>query len=153
MIIDYIGFLGPVILITISYIYMFIFKFKKKLLFTELIQLNAFLNFILKRVIKQARPQKQSVMKIPFLKKFKYNDYGMPSGHAQMAAFVTTFFILHAKNYKALLSSLFIFVTISTLYQRYKYNAHYISQILVGTLLGISIALIGFYFETDQTIF
>jgi membrane-associated phospholipid phosphatase len=153
MIIDYIGFLGPVILITISYIYMFIFKFKKKLLFTELIQLNAFLNFILKRVIKQARPQKQSVMKIPFLKKFKYNDYGMPSGHAQMAAFVTTFFILHAKKYKAVLSSLFIFVTISTLYQRYKYKAHYISQILVGTLLGISIALIGFYFETDQTIF
>ena len=153
MIIDYIGFLGPVILITISYIYMFIFKFKKKLLFTELIQLNAFLNFILKRVIKQARPQKQSVMKIPFLKKFKYNDYGMPSGHAQMAAFVTTFFILHAKKYKAVLSSLFIFVTISTLYQRYKYKAHYISQILVGTLLGISIALIGFYFETNQTIF
>lgn len=153
MIIDYIGFLGPVILITISYIYMFIFKFKKKLLFTELIQLNAFLNFILKRVIKQARPQKQSVMKIPFLKKFKYNDYGMPSGHAQMAAFVTTFFILHAKKHKAVLSSLFIFVTISTLYQRYKYKAHYISQILVGTLLGISIALIGFYFETDQTIF
>lgn len=153
MIIDYIGFLGPVILIGISYIYMFIFKFKKKLLFTELIQLNAFLNFILKRVIKQDRPQKQSIMKIPFLKKFKYNDYGMPSGHAQMAAFVTTFFILHAKKYKAVLSSLFIFVTISTLYQRYKYNAHYISQILVGTILGISIALIGFYFETDQTIF
>jgi len=153
MIIDYIGFLGPVILIGISYIYMFIFKFKKKLLFTELIQLNAFLNFILKRVIKQNRPQKQSIMKIPFLKKFKYNDYGMPSGHAQMAAFVTTFFILHAKKYKAVLSSLFIFVTISTLYQRYKYNAHYISQILVGTILGISIALIGFYFETDQTIF
>ena len=70
-----------------------------------------------------------------------------------MAAFVTTFFILHAKKYKAVLSSLFIFVTISTLYQRYKYKAHYISQILVGTLLGISIALIGFYFETDQTIF
>jgi len=153
MIIDYIGFLGPVILIGISYIYMFIFKFKKKLLFTELIQLNAFLNFILKRVIKQNRPKKQSVMKIPFLKKFKYNDYGMPSGHAQMAAFVTTFFILHAKKYKAVLSSLFIFVTISTLYQRYKYKAHYISQILFGTILGISIALIGFYFETDQTIF
>ncbi len=153
MIIDYIGFLGPGILIGISYIYMFIFKFKKKLLFTELIQLNAFLNFILKRVIKQNRPKKQSVMKIPFLKKFKYNDYGMPSGHAQMAAFVTTFFILHAKKYKAVLSSLFIFVTISTLYQRYKYKAHYISQILVGTILGISIALIGFYFETDQTIF
>ncbi len=153
MIIDYIGFLGPGILIGISYIYMFIFKFKKKLLFTELIQLNAFLNFILKRVIKQNRPKKQSVMKIPFLKKFKYNDYGMPSGHAQMAAFVTTFFILHAKKYKAVLSSLFIFVTISTLYQRYKYKAHYISQILFGTILGISIALIGFYFETDQTIF
>lgn len=153
MIIDYIGFLGPGILIGISYIYMFIFKFKKKLLFTELIQLNAFLNFIFKRVIKQNRPKKQSVMKIPFLKKFKYNDYGMPSGHAQMAAFVTTFFILHAKKYKAVLSSLFIFVTISTLYQRYKYKAHYISQILFGTILGISIALIGFYFETDQTIF
>ena len=153
MLIDYIGFLGPIILIGISYIYMFIFKFNKKLLFTELIQLNAFINFILKRIIKQPRPTKQSGISIPFLKKFKYNDYGMPSGHAQMAAFVTTFFILHAEKYREILSLLFILITITTLYQRYKYKAHYISQIFVGTVLGISIALIGFFLENNQTIF
>ena len=149
MIFDYIGFLGPIILIVISYIYMFIFNLDKKLLFTGLIKLNALLNYILKRIIKQPRPGKQTGISIPFLKKTKYNDYGMPSGHAQMAAFVATFFILHAEKYREIFGLLFILITISTLYQRYKYKAHYISQIFVGALLGILVSIISFSFETN----
>lgn len=144
---DYIGFLGPGILIGISYAYMFLNGFQKKFLFTEMIEINVFLNFFLKRIIKQPRPTKQIELKIPFFDGIKYKDYGMPSGHAQMAAFVTTFFLLYAKDYKYIIGTIFTAITFATLYQRYKYRAHSLFQIVVGALIGIFMGFTSSYFE------
>lgn len=144
---DYIGFLGPGILIGISYAYMFYYGFQKKFLFTEMIEINAILNFFLKRIIKQPRPTKQIELKIPFFDGLKFKDYGMPSGHAQMAAFVTTFFLLYAKDYKYVFGTIFTAITLATLYQRYKYRAHSLFQIIVGALIGIFMGFTSSYFE------
>jgi len=144
---DYIGFLGPVILISISYAYMFFYEFHQKILFTEIILINILLNFFLKRIFRQPRPKKQLEISIPFLDGFIFKDFGMPSGHAQIAAFVTTFFLLYAKQYKYIIGTIFIAITISTLYQRYKYRAHSIFQIIIGAIIGVLMGLTNFYFE------
>jgi membrane-associated phospholipid phosphatase len=129
----YIGFIGPIILIYATYLYLFYFNIYKKLLFTIMILFNSFINISLKKIIKQPRPKDQKPF-IPF--SGKYNDYGMPSGHAQMSAFVLVFFFMNATQYKIPISLIYLTISILTLYQRYRYKAHTFQQICVGFLIG-----------------
>ena len=60
--------------------------------------------------------------------------YGMPSGHAQSVAFSSMFSYLITKSPKILMGTSFI--SVITIYQRYKYKRHTIGQLFVGTIIG-----------------
>ena len=90
------------------------------------VAINSFVIYVLKKIIKQKRP-------IPSL----HSDYGMPSGHSQTATFLTT--LIFFQNFRFFVISFFLcFVTF---WQRIHYQHHYVSQVAVGSLLGILIAL------------
>ena len=85
---------------------------------------------------------------IPRNKKFTYKTYGMPSGHSQMFAFITTLIALHLYNkdkdviinYKYLI---LIVLTILAMYMRvYVEKCHTIQQTVVGSLFGVILAVI-----------
>jgi|LauGreStaDraftv2_3_1035109.scaffolds.fasta_scaffold79139_2 membrane-associated phospholipid phosphatase len=88
---------------------------------------NMLVIIMLKIIIKQKRP-------IPKL----HLDYGMPSGHSQMATFVTT--LIHFYNFRLfIISSLFCCVTF---WQRIHFQHHFPHQVFVGGILGIIMALL-----------
>ena len=64
----------------------------------------------------------------------------MPSGHAQMTSFCFTFITMVLNN--PYISTLFLLITIVSLFQRYLYNNHTILQLFVGTVIGLSFALL-----------
>jgi membrane-associated phospholipid phosphatase len=97
--------------------------------------INQAINVLLKSVIKEPRPVSNG--------KIDYDQYGMPSGHAQTIFFFITFTYLVNKSVMVLLLELFL--SFITLYQRWKYKKHTITQIIVGSLLGIIIA----YFSVE----
>jgi membrane-associated phospholipid phosphatase len=91
------------------------------------VAINSFINFVLKNLIRAKRP-------IPSM----HSDYGMPSGHCQTASFVTT--MLYFYNFRAFVfACVFSFIT---MWQRVHYRHHYLSQVIVGTLLGVIIAYV-----------
>jgi membrane-associated phospholipid phosphatase len=96
-------------------------------------------HLVLKDYIKDPRPADSK----PFLasEHFKKHTNGMPSGHAQQTAFSLLFSYLITGRY--LYESLALFLL--TVAQRYVYKNHTISQLLVGGLLGGTIAYIAFY--------
>lgn len=97
--------------------------------------INQSINALLKSIIKEPRPEPNG--------KTDYDQHGMPSGHAQHIFFFITFTYLVNKSVMVLLLELFL--SFITLYQRWKYKKHTISQLIVGSLLGIIIA----YFSVE----
>lgn len=136
------GEFGPIILIFISW-YLLWNSHNLFFYYNVGIFINAVLNLILKGIIQQPRPlfddKKVHLMKTN-LKDLFYNDgipfniFGMPSGHAQTAFFITVFIYLSLKKnnifYFFLLYSLFI------CYQRVKTKYHSLPQVIVGALVG-----------------
>jgi membrane-associated phospholipid phosphatase len=105
---------------------------------------NCVLNMVLKGLIQQPRPmfddKKVSLAKTNIKEQFYQNGipfdiFGMPSGHSQMVFFTTTFIYLSLKH-----KNLFYFYLITSIiicYQRFLFNYHTITQIIVGSLIGI----------------
>lgn len=62
----------------------------------------------------------------------------MPSGHAQMTFFLTTYLYLVKKSFLLFIFELFL--SVLALYQRLKYNRHTVKQLFTGSVLGIIIA-------------
>jgi dolichyldiphosphatase len=104
---------------------------------------NTIINLFLKGIIQEPRPmfdsKKISLAKTNTRDFFYQNGipfdiFGMPSGHAQMAFFTTTFIYLSLKQtnllYLCLIYSIFI------CYQRVKFDYHTLSQIAVGLVIG-----------------
>lgn len=134
-IIDRIGFYGP----TINFIIGFISLLKQPkylsgyLVFTSM---NYILNGILKMTFKEARPSGRILLYEGEDELYKNaSEYGMPSGHAQSVFFALTYvYLVKHSLYTFILE---LSVALLTCYQRWKYRRHTISQILVGTLLGV----------------
>jgi membrane-associated phospholipid phosphatase len=78
-----------------------------------------------------------------------FDIYGMPSGHAQAAFFITTFLYLSLKHTNLLY--LCIVFSLIICYQRVKFEFHSISQVIVGSVLGSVIAYI-FYQQAREKI-
>lgn len=97
--------------------------------------INQAISALLKSTIKEPRPEPNG--------KTDYDQYGMPSGHAQHIFFFITFTYLVNKSVMVLLLELFL--SFITLYQRWKYKKHSIPQLIVGSLLGSIIA----YFSVE----
>jgi membrane-associated phospholipid phosphatase len=64
-----------------------------------------------------------------------YDIFGMPSGHAQMAFYSTTFIYLSLKNLSILCG--FLFISLLTISQRVVFNYHTPLQVLVGAIAGL----------------
>ena len=134
---DYIGHNGPIITFAITCLYLlFVNKHLYFIVFLGGFWVNLIINNVLKSTIREPRPSRQ----VPYIDNdFKGAQiYGMPSGHAQMC-FYNFGFLYCVNKYEnwTLLTSLFISLT--TLYQRYKFRRHTIPQLFVGTLVGFFI--------------
>jgi membrane-associated phospholipid phosphatase len=102
--------------------------------------LNHWLNLLLKISIQDPRPR---IINDPNY--LGAQQYGMPSGHAQIAFFAITFYYLVKKHNTN--TFLFSFLALSgitlsciTLYQRYTYKYHTLEQLLVGAIMGSAFA-------------
>ena len=94
--------------------------------------MNYWLNGVLKRLIKQPRPKK--MIKINRQDVVSSRGYGMPSGHAQIAANNLVFLALLFRN--ETVTALGALQTLLTIYQRYAFRMHSAVQLLAGTALG-----------------
>lgn len=105
--------------------------------------MNAILNIILKGLIQEPRPlfdNKKITLMSKHTKEYFFQNgipfdiYGMPSGHAQMAFFTSTFIYLSLKHTNLLY--LYLLISLFICYQRIKIQYHSISQIVVGAIVG-----------------
>ena len=94
--------------------------------------MNYWLNGVLKRLIKQPRPKK--MIKINRQDVVSSRGYGMPSGHAQIAANNLVFLALLFRN--ETVTAVGTLQTLLTIYQRYAFRMHSAAQLLAGTALG-----------------
>ena len=142
---DYVGYHGPIIN-TIVVFFSLLDRPSYLLMFMLGAILNYELNNILKNWIKEPRPVNQipyiydNIMKGPQI-------YGMPSGHAQIISFTTTYLIV-TKRHSYLLIFCF-FVGMLTLIQRWKYRKHSLQQLIGGVFVGSFFA--SFIFWTTKT--
>ena len=123
-------------------------KVGEKMGFTIFISL-AF-NSLLKLVIHRPRPFVADSTIEP-LRLDTAGGYSFPSGHTQTAA--TTFFRLHLNIKKRWLLIVAIVITILVAISRMYLGVHYLTDVLVGAALGITIAWIfGKYFDRIKKI-
>jgi len=69
-------------------------------------------------------------------------EYGMPSGHSQLAFGLVTYSYLVKQSTMNMIGGMFIISL--TLYQRWKYKRHSIEQLGIGAVVGILVAYIGY---------
>ena len=90
------------------------------------------MNLVLKNIIKQPRPKGSKKINKHDEKNSK--TYGMPSGHAQLVVNNLVYLSLLTKN--NIIATISSFIALFTLYQRYIFRMHTISQLAYGSLLG-----------------
>ena len=142
-IIDFVGFNGFVILFLVSSIYLYV----KNSYFTIYVigfMFSGLINYILKGVFKQPRPVDDKHLfnlEKMYRSVLTFENYGMPSGHTQSVFYTTTFTYLALENSVLLVGSLF--VSLLTIYQRVQSKQHFLSQTIVGAIIG---GILGFAF-------
>lgn len=136
-IIDVIGFSAPGILLVTS-----IFLLKKKPIYMKYFIsgyiLTSILNSLLKYILKEPRPSNDWVLfkiGITHNKRFGYDRYGMPSGHAQHCGYILSFITLVLNN--PWVTCIYLIFTLICMYQRYLYENHTIKQVVVGLFIGL----------------
>ena len=142
-IIDFVGFNGPIILFLASIIYLYV----KNSYFTIYVigfMLSSLINYILKGVFKQPRPIDDKHLfnlEKMYRSVLTFENYGMPSGHAQSAFYTTTFAYLALENNILLVTS--VFISLLTIYQILQSKQHFLFQTIVGAIIG---GILGFVF-------
>jgi len=145
---DYIGYFGPQILLLFS---IYFLRNKSTLLYIYLLGMfiNSLVNYVLKGLIKEPRPSEDVHIFNAELNNSKVNErrigfdrFGMPSGHSQSVFFSLVFIHLALKNVRV--SLFYLFICLTTLYQRIAYNNHTITQIIVGSVTGSMISFVFF---------
>jgi len=149
-IIDYIGYLGPFLLLATTII---LLKNKGTLLSVYVVGyvLNLIVNIILKSLIKQPRPSEDlSVFNasVAHGKRISFDRYGMPSGHATSVFYSTAFVFFALKD--PVLSIIYLIISINTGYQRIKYKNHTLMQVICGAIIGTLAAFITYLFATRK---
>ena len=149
-ILDWVGYFAPIILFVSS---CFLLYKKNMLLSLYIIGsiLNTALNGILKDIIKQPRPTEDirifNASKM-LDKRFGYDRYGMPSGHAQ-SVFFSTVYIYFALDNKYI-SLIYLAISLITMYQRVKYKNHTIFQVIVGAIVGSFVGYLFYLFAIQK---
>jgi len=144
---DYVGYFGPIILILAAIVfYMWHYSEQRHNVrailakFGGLLIFSSLLNAVLKEIIAAPRPPGEIAL---FGSPRERDFYGMPSGHAQMAAFVTSFFIKNTNDLSNVNPAQFgvmtvglLAISILTVIQRYAFRAHTLAQLAVGLVVG-----------------
>jgi membrane-associated phospholipid phosphatase len=137
---DLIGLFGPVILFIVSAWQLWgngIYWTLSIVVFC----INLIINIGLKQWIREPRPSGGQSMTI-YDRYTGVLDYGMPSGHSQMAFGLVTFVYLVKQSVSFLIGGGWIISL--TVYQRWKYCRHSIEQLAVGAVVGILVAYISY---------
>jgi membrane-associated phospholipid phosphatase len=147
-----VGFSAPGILLIVS---IFLLKKKTKYLkyFLAGYVLNSILNLLLKYIFKEPRPSNDwELFKIGIThcKRFGYDRYGMPSGHAQHCGYVLAFMTLVLNN--PWVTCIYLIFTLICMYQRYLYENHNIKQVVVGLLIGLGSGYLMYEVATKKLI-
>ena len=103
-------------------------------------------NVLLKSIIQQPRPLSSSHTNLALVHQrsalyrhgIPFDLYGMPSGHAQMCAFLTVFIYLATRNLHLIL--LYLLLTVVTAIQTVSNSFHTSFQFIVGLFVGSIIA-------------
>ena len=132
-----IGLFAPIILFLFTMLFLRNYSIHLFVFFIVFI-LNYFLNIILKLTIKEPRPSKNIVNE----NSYDFDQYGMPSAHAQSCAYCLLFVLLTINN--VYINALYLFIFVSTLFQRYLHNKHSLLQLFVGTVIGCIVGFIAF---------
>lgn len=145
LIIDYIGYYAPMLLLFISvfllsnrctYLKFFIYGYTGTFI----------LNSLLKLLIQEPRPSKDmKVLEIAIKngQRIGFDKFGMPSGHAQTCGFCLAFVAMVLKS--PYVTFLYTIISIITMYQRYIYKNHTIMQLVVGFIIGIVSGLLMYF--------
>ena len=114
-----------------------VYSFKQKkcwYLFGICFLIVLLVNQLLKHLIQEPRPQNVTYLsKIEQL--FDAGKYGMPSGHAQIIGYLFYIFV-NKKKLSVHLKIIIITQAIASLWQRYAYNKHTSTQIVIGFIVG-----------------
>lgn len=150
--IDYIGWQSFLILIFVSLV---LLRNRTRLLYFYLLGLpfNSILNYVLKGMIQDPRPSKDTeLIKIALHngKRVGHDVYGMPSGHTQNAFYSIAFIHFTFKNYG--LTFCAILLGLLTMYQRVKYNNHTIYQVIVGAMVGSFVGYMSYWLGSTPRI-
>lgn len=111
---------------------------------------NLMLNTVLKLLIKEPRPENDArALEIGIAngRRISFDKYGMPSGHAQIATFITAFVALIVNNTYIIV--IYFLLTLMTMCQRYIYNNHTIGQILIGAIVGAGMGVLTYILATN----
>ena len=131
---DQFAFQGPLI---ISIIVVYFLRNKSPYLWTFIIGscANVFLNKILKLFFRQDLPTNPVISSLEPQSFYTGEEqYGMPSGHMQIAAFALVYYYLLKRNWT--ITMIFLLITILTFYQRLISRHHTVEQLLAGLTVG-----------------
>ena len=134
--IDYIGLYAPIILFFLSiFLLRNMYKYLSFFIFGFIF--NNILNILLKLLIKEPRPttdQKAIEIGIVNGARIGFDKFGMPSCHAQNCGYCLTFIIMTLNN--PFITTLYLLISVISLFQRYLYNNHTILQLIIGLIIG-----------------
>lgn len=142
---DTIGFHGPLIILIISTLNLWL-QTKYMLLYLGFAFINIYFNRSLKMLFKEPRPIDYD-KETNITKNLEYysngDQYGMPSGHSNLSFFTIGYnYLVKPKiNYYFLLE---LVTTAITVTQRYKYKKHTLKQLFVGGVVGLIYAYVAY---------
>jgi len=137
LLLNYIGLYAPIILFFFT---LFLLRNMSNFLnfFLQGFILNNILNILLKLFFKDPRPsENKRLIQIGVENGnfFNFDNYGMPSGHAQNCGYFLTYCAFVLQNYY--INLLYLIITIITLLQRYINKNHTILQLIIGLIIGL----------------
>lgn len=134
----YFGYMGPLtLMLWIIYFSQYLGKnWALKILFINLS--NLLINWLLKNLIRQKRPDNQ--INLTILDQMDSKEYGMPSSHAQQVT-SSLLILLQLKTrfsgkIRSPLNLFFIIQACATCIHRFIYKKHTKEQIIVGIIIG-----------------
>lgn len=143
---DYLGLFAPIVLFIFSVFLLRNMKIYLQYFISGFI-LNNFLNILLKLGIKEPRPSKdEKTIEIAIANgvRIGFDQFGMPSGHAQNCGYCLAFitFVLN----DPFITGFYTIMSGISLFQRYLYNNHTFLQLIIGFIIGTGFGYLTYIF-------